>query len=47
MDSAVVGQIFLHQENWRRVIWDFFNSIDPSETLTAEFTVAHKKAPRT
>jgi hypothetical protein len=26
-ESAVVGQIFLQQANWRRAVWDFFNSI--------------------
>jgi hypothetical protein len=25
--SAVVGRIFLQQENWRRAIWDFCNNI--------------------
>src|ERR1700730_17563438 len=25
--SAVVGPIFLQQENWRRAIWDFCNNI--------------------
>jgi len=26
-ESSVVGQIFLQQANWRRAVWDFFNSI--------------------
>jgi hypothetical protein len=25
--NAVVGRIFLQQENWRRAIWDFCNNI--------------------
>jgi hypothetical protein len=33
--SAVVGQIFLQQANWRRAVWGFFNSIDPNRKSSA------------
>ena len=32
-ESAVVGRIFLQQENWRRAIWDFCNNIGSKPTL--------------
>jgi hypothetical protein len=31
IESAVTGQIFFKAENWRREIWDFFDSIAQNE----------------
>src|SRR5262249_30708380 len=31
-DAILYVVIFLQQANWRRAIWDFFNSIDPTKT---------------
>ena len=38
--SAVVGPIFLQQENWHRAIWDFCNKICQDRTHALQHTAS-------
>src|SRR6516162_9645356 len=45
-ESAVVGRIFLQQENQRRAIWDFCNNICQQRTHAVQQTAQKERPPR-